>query len=459
MQWEIDSVKCTTPDIPVTTNFMGAYQKLLDYHYMKDFVDVISWDAYPKWHSDRGNELEAYSIAFAHDLHRCLKDKPFLLMESCPSATNWQEVAKLKRPGMHKLSSLQAVAHGSDSVQYFQWRKGRGGMEKFHGAVIDHNGKNSGRVFDEVTEVGITLEKIQEIAGSRTLSRVAIVYEFENWWALNSTNGFINEDTKYKRTCINHYREFWRRGINVDVIGLNHDLSNYDVLIIPMLYSLSEKNIEKIENYTAAGGTVIATYITGYADENDLCYSDGFPGSKLKGIFGLTVDEIDSLYATDKNCVTFQNNKYDAVDYCELITPDTAEVLGCFTEDFYKGYPAVLKNNYRNGTAYYIGFRDTGAFLADFYAYIISMSGITASEIRAADLDATTTGILPNGVTVHTRCGTDALYTFVENYSDTECRLILPGKYIDLETGKIVSSCLQVEGFSIRILKHIPQDI
>ena len=120
MKTEIRAVKSINSNIPITTNFMGPYQNL-DYHYMKDFVDVISWDSYPSWHSDRGNVLEAYSIAFAHDLHRCLKDKPFLLMESTPSLTNWLPYNKLKRPGMHKLSSLQAVAHGSDSVQYFQW--------------------------------------------------------------------------------------------------------------------------------------------------------------------------------------------------------------------------------------------------------------------------------------------------------------------------------------------------
>ena len=58
-------------------------------------------------------------------------------MESTPSMTNWQNVAKLKKPGMHMLSSMQAVAHGSNSVQYFQWRKSRGSSEKFHGAVVD----------------------------------------------------------------------------------------------------------------------------------------------------------------------------------------------------------------------------------------------------------------------------------------------------------------------------------
>ncbi|MBQ4563000.1 MAG: beta-galactosidase [Lachnospiraceae bacterium] len=441
MRHEIEVVSRITPEIPVTTNFMGPYNYFIDYHYMKNFVDVISWDIYPEWHSARGNVLESYSAAFAHDLHRGFKQQPFLLMESTPSLTNWLPINKLKRPGMHKLSSLMAVAHGSDSVQYFQWRKGRGGSEKFHGAVIDHNGKAEGRVFEDVKQVGETLEKLQEIVGSKTVSKVALVYEYKNRWLLDNASGFQLEDKKYKRTCINHYKEFWKRGINVDVIGLNVDLSGYEVLILPMLYSMSEQEIDKVERFVASGGTVIATYVTGYADEHDLCYLGGFPGGKLKDVFGLTADEIDSLYETDSNRVELWGKTYKAVDYCELITSHEAQVLGQYTEDFYRGYPAVLKNEYQKGTAYYIGFRDTGEFLADFYANII-----TEHDLGGYDL--------PEGVTVHTRQNENWLYTFVENYSDEEQTVELAGEYEDMETGEVVCCPVKVEGFGIRILKR-----
>lgn len=63
-------------------------------------------------------------------------------MEFCPSATNWKPINKLKKPGMHLAASLQAVAHGSDSVLYFQFRQSQGASEKFRGAVIDHYGKS-----------------------------------------------------------------------------------------------------------------------------------------------------------------------------------------------------------------------------------------------------------------------------------------------------------------------------
>ncbi|WP_413760867.1 beta-galactosidase, partial [Vibrio vulnificus] len=108
-----------------------------------------------------------------HDLMRTLKNQPFLLMESTPSQTNWQPITKLKKDGVHLLSSLQAVAHGSDSVQYFQWRKSRGSVEKFHGAVIDHVGHANTRTGREVTAVGEYLKQINDVAGTNTQAEVA----------------------------------------------------------------------------------------------------------------------------------------------------------------------------------------------------------------------------------------------------------------------------------------------
>src|SRR5699024_4386239 len=138
---EMEPLREITPNVPVTTNLMGFYDGL-DYWKLSQMLDVVSWDNYPLWGNDREKLWETASYtAFQHDMNRSfLKGKPFMIMESVPSKTNWHPCCKLKRPGVHLLSSMQAVAHGSDSVQYFQWRKGRGASEKFHGAVVDHCG-------------------------------------------------------------------------------------------------------------------------------------------------------------------------------------------------------------------------------------------------------------------------------------------------------------------------------
>ncbi|HEX2619804.1 MAG TPA: beta-galactosidase, partial [Phototrophicaceae bacterium] len=142
-----------TPDIPVTTNFMQP-DVGLNYWKFAEHIDIISWDSYPRWHQT-DDTITGMQTAFYHDLHRSYKrGQPFLLLESSPSVTNWQGVSRIKKPGMLHLASLQAVAHGSNSVQYFQWRQSRGGEEKFHGAVISHLGSENTRVFRDVAATG-----------------------------------------------------------------------------------------------------------------------------------------------------------------------------------------------------------------------------------------------------------------------------------------------------------------
>lgn len=441
LRHEIQPLREITPHIPVTTNMMGPGQEL-DYWTMRDAVDVISWDAYPKWHSDQGNAKIASDIAFAHDLHRCLQDKPFILIESTPSLTNWAEYCKLKKPGMHKASSLQAVAHGSDSVMYFQWRKGRGGCEKFHGAVIGHDGRPGGRVFNDVTEVGETLGKLDRVLGSRTVSDVAVIFEFENKWGLEQARGFQNADKKYNDTCQDHYRQLWKRGLNVDVVNSTAELSRYSVVIAPMLYLISEAGIENLRQYVQNGGILVATYMTGYVNENDLCYLGGFPGGDLKTVFGLQANEIDTLYPSERNTVMLAGREYTAVDYCELIDPDTAQVLGTYTTDFFAGMPAVLKNRYGKGTAYYIGCRDDGALLDAVYGMILQAAGIHNQFAET----------IPDGVTLHTREDTENLYLFVENYSGQAVSVHLKGQFTELETGNIVPGALPLNGYDVKVL-------
>ena len=126
-----------------------------------------------------------------------------MLMESTPSITNWQPVSKLKKEGMHLLSSMQAVAHGSDTVQYFQWRKSRGSSEKLHGAVVDHVGHEHTRVFQDVAQLGAALEKLTDVVGTSVQPDVAIIYDWENRWAIHDAQGPRNAGLKYDEAVIN----------------------------------------------------------------------------------------------------------------------------------------------------------------------------------------------------------------------------------------------------------------
>src|SRR5699024_4955799 len=117
---EIAPLREVTPEIPVTTKFMADTNDLipfqgLDYSKFAKYADVVTWAAYPAWHNDWETTADlAMEVGFIDDLYRSLKQQPFLLLESTPSQVNWHKVNKAKRPGMHLLSAVQMIDHGSD---------------------------------------------------------------------------------------------------------------------------------------------------------------------------------------------------------------------------------------------------------------------------------------------------------------------------------------------------------
>ena len=441
MKNEIAPIRNITPDIPITTNFMGVAPGL-DYFKFAKHVDIVSWDSYPEWKGeDESDIMKAAFTAFCHDLNRSLKNgQPFMLMESTPSLTNWQEVCKPKRPGMHKLSSIQAIAHGSDTVQYFQWRKSRGSSEKFHGAVVDHCGHERTRVFQDVATLGKTLKKLDRITGATTPANVAILFDWENRWAIQDIQGLKERAKHYVGLVVEHYSYFWKKGISVDVIDEDSDISKYALVVAPMTYMVKPGYAEKVENFTSNGGTYISTFWSGIVNENDLCFLGGFPGP-LRKVLGIWSEEIDTLYDDEHNVVMYENTEYKAVDLCDVIHAETAEVLATYKSDFYAEKPALTVNQFGKGKAYYIAFKSGSDFLQDFYDSIIKESSIQPCIASA----------LPEGVSVAMRENAHGKFVFVMNFSNEAKSITLDEEYTDMEDGSSVTGSIQLHPVSVKI--------
>lgn len=418
---EIAPLRAANPLLPVTTNMMDWFEGL-DYRKFADVLDVISWDAYPMWHAADSDADVAAWFAMNHDLFRSLKGgRPFMLMESTPSLTNWQPVSKLKRPGMHMLSSLQAVAHGADTVQYFQWRKSRGASEKLHGAVVDHCGHEHTRVFRDVAELGALLAELGEVLGTAVPAQTALLLDWDNRWAVNDAQGPRNAGLGYERTVAQHYRPFWEAGIPVDIIGSADDFSRYKLIVAPMLYMVSEETGQRIEQFVEHGGVFAATYWSGVVDEHDLCHLGGFPGP-LRRTLGIWAEEMDGLHDHDVNGVVFAEGNalgiggctYEARELCELVHAEGAEVLAAYRDDFYAGRPAATVNALGAGRAYYIAARIADpAFYAAWYGALASGAGVR----RAMETE------LPPGVTAQVRSDGESDYIFLMNFSGRACRV------------------------------------
>ena len=422
-----------SPELPVTTNLMELYGQL-NYFELAREIDFASYDSYPRW-GGPDEEWTAVGAAFNYDLMRCLKQRPFALMESTPSQVNWQEVCKLKKPGMHLLSSLQAVAHGADTVQYFQWRKSRGCSEKFHGAVVDHAGHEHTRTFRDVQDVGEALKELNGIQGSMPEVPAALICDTENRWALEDCQG-PRKDLKYIETVLEHYRALSRRGVNIDVIDQTRDLSGYRLVAAPMLYMLRPGVAERLAEFVKNGGTLVCTALTGRADRDDLCFLGGFPGP-LRDVLGVWCEETDGLYDGEANGIAMNGKTYACSTLCDLIHAETAQVLGAYTADFYAGRPCVTRNAFGSGAACYVATRPDAAFLDDFYRDLLDGLGV---QPLVDDL--------PVGVQVARRG--DAL--FVMNFARRPVALSLPAG-TDALTGEKVGGRTEIGVNGVRVIR------
>ncbi|WP_049569946.1 beta-galactosidase [Nonomuraea sp. SBT364] len=342
------AIRRHSPDVPVTTNFMGMYRPI-DYHRWAPHLDFASWDNYPP--DDRSPEWAALS----HDLMRGLKDgQPFWLMEQTPSFTACRDVNPLKRPGVMRLWSWQAVAHGADAVLFFQMRAGRGASEKYHGAVIGHSGRDDTRVFREVAELGGELERVGgAVLGARTPARVALLFDWDSWWALELSDG-PSRLVRYQQVVLAYYRARWEAGTDVDVVAVTADLSGYDVVVAPALHMLKGDLAERLEAVAARGGSVVTTFLSGRVDEDDNAFLMDVPGP-LGPLMGVRIDEWDAREADVVNPVLLKDGPEVASRLVfELVRPVGAEVVGTYQDDFYTGTPAVTRNAFGQGHGWYV---------------------------------------------------------------------------------------------------------
>ena len=440
MKSEIAILKERTPQIPVTTNYMKLFYGL-DYRVMSRELDVVSWDSYPAFHNDWESFADTMGEnAFDHAVMRSMKkDRPFMLMESAPGLVNWHGCNKMKRPGVHRLASLQAVALGSDTVQYFQWRKGRGSFEQYHGAVLDHLGTGDTRIFREVAQVGADLEKLSDIRGTLVKSKVALLFDWDNMWAIDDMRGMSQETKLYPKTCIQMYKNLLRFGVDVDIIPSDDPLDDYEVVVAPMLYMIRPGVGESLKRFVERGGQLLATYLTGYVDENQLNFLGGFPGDGLTELFGVVSEELDSLYPTDHNQVRFTDGTVGEVrEYAEMLRVNGAEVLGTYTEDYYGGMPAVTSKTYGKGRACYVAARLDDAAMQRLLEECLKAAGVTTYE-------------LPCGVERHTREADGKQYVFYLNCTD-EIQQVKDVKGTNLLNGEQVDGLLALSPYGVAIL-------
>lgn len=419
-----------TPEIPITTNFMGFF-KPLDYWRWAERMDVVSDDSYP----DPNDPDAPIHRAMTSDLMRSLgRGRPWLLMEQTPSQVNWRPQNALKRPGQMRLWSLQALARGADGILFFQWRAAQAGAEKFHGAMVPHVGTERSRAWREVAALGSELQGLDGLLGGETPARVAIVLDWPSWWAVEQDSK-PHAGLRVLEQVLAYYRPLYAANIAVQFLPPDADPTPFDVVLVPNLYMASAGVGERYERYVESGGTVIMSFFSGIVDEADHICLGGYP-APFRRMLGIRVEEFDPYGPERRNTIVGSDGQHFECDlWSDVIDLEGAEALATFVGDFYAGRPAVTRHSLGAGVAYYLGTRPAPAYMAELLGRVLAEKGIAAPFTA------------PSGVEVVRRTAGGRDYFFLLNHSAHDCEVALPAGLRNAITNADAGAVLQLAPF------------
>jgi beta-galactosidase len=390
-----------TPGVPVTTNFMHFF-KPLDYWKWAEREDIVSLDSYP----DPSDPHSSMRAAMVGDLVRSLgRGRPWILMEQTPRRVNWREINVAKAPGQMRLWSLQAVARGADGVMFFQWRQSRAGAEKHHSAMVPHGSHEQSPTWKDVVQLGGELARLDAVCGSRTHADVAVLLDWESWWALELPSKPSNRVRQVEQIEA-FYQPLFDANLATDFARPGDDLSGYRLVLAPNLYLVSDEAAAGLASYVDSGGTLVMSFFSGIVDPNEHIRLGGYP-QPFRRMLGLEVIDFHPLAGGEDIAIDFADGTHArGTIWSEDITAAGAEVLANFAGSELAGRPAITRHRAGSGTAYYLG---TGPD-AKSMARILQMAVMDAGVKPTADV--------PQGVETTRRSGRGKSFLFVLNHRE-----------------------------------------
>jgi beta-galactosidase len=430
---ERDILREITPDIPVTTNFMVMpHESEMDYFAWGPELDVVANDHYltaadPENH--RG-------LAFSSDLVRGVAGgAPWLLMETSTSAVNWQPRNVAKRPGELLRSAVQHVARGADGILFFQWRASRAGAEKYHSALVPHAGTDT-RLWREVVGLGRTLSAISEVAGARSRNEVAILFDWQAWWGCE-LDAHPSTDVTYWDTVQSVHRALTDCAVGVDVVHPDGDLTAYRVVVVPVLYLVTDAGASAVRAAAEAGAHVVITYFSGIVDEFDHIRLGGYPGA-FRELLGIVSEEFTPL--REHETVTLSDGSTGSV-WAEDVRSVGAEVVASFTDGPVPGGPAITRNSVGAGTATYVATALDQPHLDRLLADVVAAAGVR----KVADV--------PPGVEALRRHAEDGRsWLFLVNHTGEPVEVACSGH--ELVSGTDVTDSYALAGGAVAVLRE-----
>ena len=295
---QCDIIRKHSPGRFITHNFMGFFNEF-DHWKVGENLDLASWDSYPVGFTEQFPFSEAEHIkwaetahpdiaAFHHDLYRGVGRGRFWVMEQMPGPVNWAPWNPVPKPGMIRLWTWEALAHGAEVVSYFRWRQAPFAQEQHH-AGLNLAGLSEWSVGGrEALQVGAELKKIGEMPNAQK-APVAIVYDYEASWITRIQPQ--GRDFQFHELVFRWYEAVRRLGLDVDFVPPGHVLDGYGLVLVPTLPHVSDTALRAFEN---AKGIILYGPRTGSKTRHFAIPANLAPGP-LGGLLSTRITQVASL--------------------------------------------------------------------------------------------------------------------------------------------------------------------
>jgi beta-galactosidase len=392
MQCEI--IRAHSPGRWITHNFMGFFNEF-DHWRLSDQLDFASWDSYPLGFVERfpfsEEERNRWALTshpdiapFHHDLYRGVGRGRFWVMEQQPGPVNWAPWNPVPKPGMVRLWTWEAFAHGADVVSYFRWRQAVSAQEQMHAGLNLPGSHELSPGGIEASQVARELRTLGALPAAQRAA-VALVYDYESAWVARiQPHG---ADFRYHELAFRCYEAVRRLGLDVDFLPPGASLAGYALVLVPSLPIVSDA-AERA--FAATDGIVLYGPRTG-SKTRHFGIPAGLPPGPLASLLSVRVREVSSLRPGLSVPVTGRVGGA-AIRWREHLDRSPEAVA-----QFADGAPALVAN----GRHHYVACWPDRRLLCEIAALLAGKAGLTTID-------------LPEGVRLRRRGG----LTFAFNYSD-----------------------------------------
>lgn len=307
------------------------------------------------------DDLTGAEIAFGGDMTRSLKRDNYLVLET--EAQGYPGWTPYK--GQLRLQAYSHLASGANSVMYWHWHSIHNSFETYWKGLLSHDMQENAP-YREACIIGNEFSRLgSHLVNLKKKNEVAILVSNEaltalKWFGIEATAAG-DHGIGYNDVVRWLYDTLFKMNIECDFVWPESDnLDQYKAIFVPALYAAPDELLEKLKQYTANGGTLVATFKTAFANEN-VKVSHEMQPHILSNCFGISYQQFTFPKNTGlsgsiiNGTAKDSDEKAEAKVFMELLMPQEAEVLASYDHYNWKEYAAITKNHYGKGTAIYIG--------------------------------------------------------------------------------------------------------